>query len=299
VAQPTPIRGLGPDTHLGHAARRILAGRLADVRKPEAGFQEGVDDESVHQMRVALRRLRAALQVFRPLGGLRKLERQVKRMQDALGDVRDLHVQAAWLDGASGKAEKDKPGVRAGITLLRDARLAQLDAREHRLRAELERWVERTVPKLLARMDTLEDRHRFGGRRVREHLRRRLRRVQQRMEAYMDAPDSESAHELRKDVKKLRYELEIFQPAFRRTMDALMEVLVPLQDGLGELHDADVRLEVFERLAAEATPRERKAARALLSLVRDERAKRAAEIARELQRWHSEEIPRRLRRMLA
>jgi CHAD domain-containing protein len=299
VAQPTPIRGLGPDTHLGHAARRILAGRLADVRKPEAGFQEGVDDESVHQMRVALRRLRAALQVFRPLGGLRKLERQVKRMQDALGDVRDLHVQAAWLDGAAGKAEKDKPGVRAGITSLRDARLAQLDAREHRLRAELERWVERTVPKLLARMDTLEGRHRFGGRRVREHLRRRLRRVQQRMEAYMDAPDSESAHELRKDVKKLRYELEIFQPAFRRTMDALMEVLVPLQDGLGELHDADVRLEVFERLAAEATPRERKAARALLSIVRDERAKRAAEIARELQRWHSEEIPRRLRRMLA
>ena len=299
MAQPTPIRGLGPDTHLGHAARRILAGRLADVRKPEAGFQEGVDDESVHQMRVALRRLRAALQVFRPLGGLRKLERQVKRMQDALGDVRDLHVQAAWLDGAAGKAEKDKPGVRAGITSLRDARLAQLDARERRLRAELERWVERTVPKLLARMDTLEDRHRFGGRRVREHLRRRLRRVQQRMEAYMDAPDSESAHELRKDVKKLRYELEIFQPAFRRTMDALMEVLVPLQDGLGELHDADVRLEVFERLAAETTPRERKAARALLSIVRDERAKRAAEIARELQRWHSEEIPRRLRRMLA
>lgn len=73
---------------------------------------------------------------------------------------------------------------------------------------------------------------------------------------------------------------------------------MPLQDGLGELHDADVRLELFERLAAEARPPERKAARALLPRVRDERAKRAAEIARELQRWHAEDIPRRLRRML-
>lgn len=299
MAHPTPIRGLGPDSHLGIAARRILAGRLADVRKPEAGFQDGVDDESVHDMRVAIRRLRAALQVFHSLGGLKKLERDVKRLQDALGDVRDLHVQAAWLEGAAGRAEQEKPGTRAGIVSLRDARLEKLDAREARLRSELERWVERTVPRLLGKLDGLEDRHRFGGRRVREHLRKRLSRVRKRMEAYTDAPDSESAHALRKDLKKLRYELEIFQPAFRRTLDAMLEVLVPLQDGLGELHDADVRLELFERLAAEAAPRERKAARALLPHVRDERAKRAAEIARELQRWHSEEIPRRLRRMLA
>jgi len=60
---------------------------------------------------------------------------------------------------------------------------------------------------------------------------------------------------------------------------------------LGELNDAGVRLEVFERIAAEATSRERKAARALLTFVRDERAKRAAEIDRELQCWHSEALP--------
>jgi CHAD domain-containing protein len=298
MAQPTPIRGLGPDTHLGLAARRILAGRVADVRGPEARLADGIDDESVHAMRVATRRLRAALQVFRPVGGLRKLEREVKRVQDALGDVRDLHVQAAWLEGAAQKVEKEKPGTRAGIATLRDARLAHLDEREARLRKELARWADRTVPRLLRKADALEDGRRFGSRRVRDHLRMRLRRVRKAVEAYTNAPDAESAHELRKDLKKLRYELEVFQPAFRRTVDALLEVLVPLQDGLGELHDADVRLELFERMAAEAKPRERKAARALLPLVRDERTKRAEKIARELQRWHAEEIPRRLRRML-
>ena len=155
------------------------------------------------------------------------------------------------------------------------------------------------MPAAAAKVDALDDKHRFGGRRVRDHLRQRLRRVQQRMDAYADAPDAASAHALRKDLKKLRYELEIFQPAFRRTMDALLEVLVPLQDGLGELHDADVRLELFERLAAERRPASARPRAALLPQVRDERAERAAEIARELQRWHAEEIPQRLRRLLA
>jgi CHAD domain-containing protein len=299
MAHPTPIRGLGPGSRVGEAARRILAGRLADVRKPEAAFADGADDESVHDMRVATRRLRAALQVFRSLGGLGKLEREVKRLQDALGGVRDLHVQAAWLDGAAREVEKDGPGALAGLHPLRKARLAGLEEQEARLHAELERWVERTVPRLLRTLDGLDGKHRFGGRRVRAPLRKRLRRVEKRMEAYADAPDATSAHEVRKELKKLRYEMEIFQPAFRRTMDALLEVLVPLQDALGGLHDADMRLELFERLAAEATPRERKAARALLPIIRDERAKYAATLARELRRWHAEAIARRLRRMLA
>lgn len=295
MAHPTPILGLGPDSRVGEAARRILAGRLADVRKPEEGLADGMDTESVHDMRVATRRLRAALQVFRGLGGLRKLEREVKRLQDALGGVRDLHVQDAWLDEASRKVKKD----RAGLTALRNARRSGLREKETRLHAELERWVDRTVPRLLRKLEGLDGKRRFGGRRVRDSLRQRLRRVEKRMDTYADAPDAASAHALRKELKKLRYELEIFQPAFRRTLDALLEVLVPLQDALGELHDADVRLELFERLAAEAPPRERKASRALLPVVRDERAKCAATIARELQRWHAESIPRRLRRMLA
>lgn len=294
MAHPTPIRGLGPDSPLGDAARRILAGRLADVRTPEALLQDGLDEDGVHDMRVATRRLRAALQVFRNVGKLKKLEQDVKQLQDALGDVRDLHVQVAWLDAA---AKEDRRGAR-DIAALRKTHLTDMKAREKHLRDELNRWEQRTVRRLVRRMDTLEDPHRFASRRVRDKLRKRLRRVQKRMDRYMDAPDALSAHALRKDLKKLRYELEIFQPVFRRTVGALLEVLVPLQDGLGELHDADVRLELFERDAAESTPKERKAARKLLPRVRDERAQRAAEIARELQRWHAENIPKRLRRAL-
>lgn len=296
MASPTPIRGLGPDSPLGDAARRILAGRLGDVRAHEPELQDGMGVDAVHDMRVATRRLRAALQVFSLVGNMKKLERDVKRLQDALGEVRDMHVQAGWLSSA---AKEEKNSVRRDISSLRQARLAGLKDAEAKLRAEVQRWSERTAPRLLRKLEGLKDAHRFGGRRVREHLRERVRRLDKRMKRYADAPDAASAHNVRKTLKKLRYELEIFQPAFRRTMDALLEVLVPLQDSLGELHDADVRLEQFERLSAEAAPKQAKAARTLLPRVRDERAKRAAEIARELQRWHAEQIPRRLRRMLA
>lgn len=298
MAQPTPIRGLSPDSELGLAARRILVARLADVRKPEAKLGDSFDDEAVHDMRVATRRLRAAIQLFRSLG-LGKLEPQVKRLQDALGGVRDLHVQSEWLRTVAMEARKEKPSTRADITTLGKTWLAGLEAHETRLRRELERWRSRTLPLLLRKVDALEDPHRFVGRRVKKPLDWRVRRVRKRMDVYADSPDAASAHALRKDLKKLRYELEIVQPALRRTLGALVQVFVPIQEGLGELHDADVRLEMFERLAARGKPRERKAARALLPLIRDGRAKSSAEVARELQHWHSEAIPRRLIHVVA
>ncbi|MFB1479156.1 CHAD domain-containing protein [Corallococcus sp. RDP092CA] len=294
MPHPTPIRGLGPDTALGDAARRILAGRLADARTPESLLDGALDEDGVHDMRVATRRLRAALQVFQATGKLTRLEADVKRLQDALGDVRDLHVQDRWLNAAA----KGKRDAGRALASLRESHLSGLEAKEKTLRRALERWTDRTVPRLLKKLDTLEDPHRFASKRVRSHLRWRLRRVEKRLERYADAPDAASAHALRKDLKKLRYELEIFQPAFRRTVSALLEVLVPLQDGLGALHDADVRLELFERAAAEAPPGQRKAARELLPRVRDERAEQSAEIAREVQRWNAEAIPRRLRKAL-
>lgn len=295
MAHPTPVRGLGPSSRLDDAARRILACRLADVRHPESHVSQALSVEGVHDMRVATRRLRAALQVFQDMGRLSKLERRVKQLQDALGEVRDLHVQRDWMAEA---AKKEKPRRRAALEVLHTQREAKLRQREKRLRRELRRWTERTVPDLLREMGRLKDGRPYGGKHVRRHLRWRVRRVEKRIERYMQALDGVSAHELRKELKKLRYELEIFQPAFRRTMGALLEVLVPLQEVLGQVHDADVRLELLERTAAEASSAQREAALSLLSRVREERALRSAEISRELGRWQSEHITRGLRRLL-
>jgi CHAD domain-containing protein len=295
MSHPTPVRGLSPASRLDEAARRILAARLADVRHPEASLSGDFTMKGVHDMRVATRRLRAALQVFRETGRLKKVERQVKRLQDALGEVRDIHVQQDWLAQATRQQPaKHRPGLKA----LHARRHGQLDGKSKQLKQALKRWTERTVPELLLRMGQLEDSRSYGGGSVRRHLRRHLKRLEKRMAKYALAPDAAAAHEMRKELKRFRYALEIFQPALRRTMDALLEVLVPLQEGLGELHDSDVRLELLEHTAADAPSSEREAARKLLETVQQERSQRAAEIASELQRWQSEQIIRGLRRLL-
>lgn len=295
MPHPTPIRGLGPSSRLDEAARRILAGRLADVRHPEPKAAEPLSVDTVHDMRVATRRLRAALQVFQGVGRLGKLERRVKQLQDALGEVRDLHVLRDWMAGA---ARHEKPQRRKALEAWSSQREALLRQQEERLRAELNRWEARTVPALLRQLEQLEDSRPYGGKHVRRHLRWRVRRVEKRMKRYAQAADAVSLHELRKELKKLRYELEIFQPALRRTLSALLQVLAPLQEELGQAHDADVRLALLERAAAESSPSQREAVRELLPQVREGRAQHSAELARELQRWRSERFTRGLRQLL-
>src|SRR5690606_38321024 len=82
MPRPTAVRGLGPGTHASVAARRIVAARLKDVLLHEEPLLCERTDDGVHDMRVACRRLRAALQVFAFLGDVDEVEAEVKRLQD-------------------------------------------------------------------------------------------------------------------------------------------------------------------------------------------------------------------------
>lgn len=295
MSQPTPTRGLGPDTRRDLAARRLVTARLADVRAYEQALAGSADVDAVHDMRVAARRLRAALQVFGRGAALGGRERSVKRLQDALGQVRDLHVQLAWLDAA---ARGQRGAGRVALRGLRAQAARSLGACEAQLGRELRRWRERSVPSLLRDLEALRDGGRYAGPRSLRHLQRSLARVRRRLRTYDAAPDALSAHRLRIAVKRLRYEAEVLRPGLRRRMTALLEVLQPLQEVLGELHDADVRLEQLGALATRGEAPVRAAARRLLERAQQERRERASEAGREVQRWRIEHLPRVLRRLL-
>lgn len=112
--------------------------------------RDGADIEAVHDMRVASRRLRAAISVFAPaFRGRRfeKFEREVKAVTDALGEARDLDVMIDALE----KLEQDIPaGERRGI----DSFVAE----KRELRAGLQQEVERA----LNRLDKRDLRARFA-----------------------------------------------------------------------------------------------------------------------------------------
>src|SRR5216683_5882998 len=150
-------------TSVRKAAHRLIAARLADLRRYERALSNGISEEAIHDMRVAAHRLRVALFVF---GGRNasKLERKVKRLQDALGEIRDLQVQLGWLEKQKNLA--DAEGIRM---LLAELRATLLD-REHDLRTALEEWTGNSAPKLEKRLKKVSGKGRFGGKRMQREL---------------------------------------------------------------------------------------------------------------------------------
>jgi CHAD domain-containing protein len=123
---------LDPFAPFGEAARRIIAVRGAELFEHAAGVLDTDDIERVHDMRVATRRLRAALEVFSealPHDELKPVLRDVKRLADALGERRDpdVHIEE-FTKLRAAVAVADRPGV---DLLLESLRSEQAHGNEH------------------------------------------------------------------------------------------------------------------------------------------------------------------------
>jgi hypothetical protein len=145
----TPERA-APDEPFEQVARRLIADRYATMM----GYLDGVragDVEAVHDMRVASRRLRAALDAVEPVSkpkAFRRLYRAVKELTAVLGDVRDVDVLLA---GLRARLERAPAAERAGLAMLQ-ARIEREQV-THRaaLGAFLDRWEGRNVAGAFAR----------------------------------------------------------------------------------------------------------------------------------------------------
>lgn len=107
----------------GVAARRVVKVRAKEVFKQADGVLDLGEVEHVHDMRVATRRLRAALEVFEecfPRKRHRKALKKVKALADALGERRDADVEIEFLEGLAGEvAAEDRQALEALIGELR------------------------------------------------------------------------------------------------------------------------------------------------------------------------------------
>ena len=224
MAKATPIRGLSAHAALREAGPRILAGRLRDLQRCMRGLSGGLPPAAaVHDLRVASRRLRAALLLLRR----REQDAKVKQLQDSLGAVRDLQLQIAWLRG------RDE-----ALATLRKARLEKAG---RALDRALLAWRLQALPQLL---ETAAGKcsGRLSGARVRKLLRQRLLRFEERLEMALQTPVSPAMHAVRRTAKQLRYLFELVRPAFPALAKTLLAELTPLQAALGKLHDVDLRL---------------------------------------------------------
>jgi CHAD domain-containing protein len=113
------------------AAARVVKVRSKEVFAHSEGVLDLSEVERVHDMRVATRRLRAALEVFEPCFPHRshhKALEKVKALADALGERRDADVEIAMLGGLLDEAAEADRG--ALLALIEELRARQAEANQ-------------------------------------------------------------------------------------------------------------------------------------------------------------------------
>lgn len=160
MAKAREIPGIDQETPYAVAAARVVATRADEVFEHAGGVLDVTDIERVHDMRVATRRLRAALEVFRPCfprAEFKATLREVKAIADALGERRDRDVTIAALeDFGAALAAPDRPGI--------ESLVAKLRAEQQEVNQDLAQFVGAArLESLRARVDELVAAAEAGG----------------------------------------------------------------------------------------------------------------------------------------
>ncbi|MET8068051.1 CHAD domain-containing protein, partial [Micromonospora sp. NPDC005313] len=243
-----------PDGPAAPVLAYVRAQRDAIVGNHAAAYQG--DEDAVHDMRVATRRLRATLRTFRGLWDRREsetLRAELRGLGSELGRVRDTQVMAVRLTDAVHELPDElvlgPVAARIGERFAAD--LAEATAA---LRSALD---SDRYPELLARLDRLADAPPadVGRRWVDRRIRRAVRRADERLDrAFTVAgPSGDGAlHEARKKLKAARYAVEVRKPAAGKPAARLVKRFKALQDLLGTHQDSVVTREVLRRQALQA-----------------------------------------------
>lgn len=225
------------------------------------------DEEALHDLRVAIRRLRVLLRVARPVYTrfyVEAVREPLTAFHRATSALRDEEVLEETLAAVRLKSEAFDAFKRARRR--RERRLRR-EVRDRIARGELE-----AARRKLAALLELPVRPK-RRRELATFARECVYRAQKAVEKLRDAPvrEVDALHELRIAYKNLRYVVECFAEVLPPDLAALAEPAKRLQTRLGELHDADVALATVRD--ARALPPDVRA-RVLRSLARV-RAKRA------------------------
>ena len=129
MAKARPIPGFAESASFREAAARTVETRAEEVFEHCEHVLDVTDIERVHDMRVATRRLRAALEIYAicfPKAEHRQALKEVKRLADALGERRDRDVALEGFEGVmEGLTSAERPGLKY---LIDELRAEQADA---------------------------------------------------------------------------------------------------------------------------------------------------------------------------
>ena len=210
--------------------------------------------EGPHQLRIGMRRLRTAFAVFGESLGkdrLAPLSDMARDLGQVVGRLRDLDVLIEEVVGGTAALGLDAPA--------HEALVRALSARRDEVRAEVRAAL--TGPEATAFVfDLLElieargwlapadysqtERLAAPIGSVAPALLAKRHRKAMRMGRRIETLDAEALHELRKELKKLRYTADVLDPIFPgKKVEAYLKALKEMQDTFGSLNDAAMAME--------------------------------------------------------
>ncbi|HWF78339.1 MAG TPA: CHAD domain-containing protein [Caulobacteraceae bacterium] len=253
--EPPPLL---PGMDAGQAFQRIAIACLRQIAANAERLRHRASPEVIHQLRVALRRLRSLITSFKQVvtdARLPAIKAELKWLTGELDAARNLDVllhgdyRAAVVEKADAEGLKGLGARLRGARRLAYARAAAAveSERFRRLLIDLLIWIE-TGPWTAAEA-VAQERERSIDRFAARELSKRQGKIARRGKALREL-DPPARHKLRIEAKKLRYAADVFGALFghARRAQAFVQALKDVQDTLGELND----IVVGERLAHEA-----------------------------------------------
>ena len=243
------------DTDLiSEAGRKILRFHFLRMISHEAGTRQGDDIEELHDMRVASRRMRSALGTFRQFYQKKyhkRFRRDLRDIGTVLGGVRDIDV---FLENLSQDQQILSQNDKIDLTALMQYWIAERDTARLSINHYFDgdgyqdflkifsRFLETSLlgvkKKFLDETDPLDVRL-IMPKLINSHL----ARVQAIGYGFENATFWK-LHQLRIEIKKLRYVLEFFSEILGISSQQLVDQLKQVQDHLGKLNDAVVAVKM-------------------------------------------------------
>jgi CHAD domain-containing protein len=233
---------LKPGESVRRAIRRIVRKELEKALELLGGDRHGSRDEAVHEARKSFKKVRAVLRMVRPAIGESNYRAENICFRDAarpLTKVRDAKILVETLDHL---LEHFREHV-AGRSFERTREAHQANLRELRREILDEQnalaGAAATVSLALERVKDWADvpnKWRSLG----DGLKNVYRRARGAFREVTNSPTVENLHELRKQAKYLRYQLEILRPLWPERLEELADEADRMTELLGDDHDAAV-----------------------------------------------------------
>lgn len=248
------------------------------VKETAPRVLRAADDEAIHDLRVAIRRMRTLLKMSRSLFGrwhTDVVRNAFREVMQATGELRDEEVLEETLADLSKASEAEDRELGAWIeerkpleAALRQAVVARIE------RGDLDRA--RLLLKALLVFPVEPDRNEDLARFARRTVERARRKVESKRD--VEVTDVVGMHDLRIAYKELRYSIELLADALPIDARAQLEPATVFQKRLGELHDVDMATEVIQEAKGLSPAARRQALSSLAAL----RTKRVAKYLKEL-----------------